>query len=88
MATGCERTGCSPWFGNPPKQELSKDIEASLEDIVLKKPLLRGVTPEPLSDWRTAGFSNYNQVSFFFGRTLERSFTRSRRAAEGCRPLV
>ena len=57
------RTGSSPWFGNPPKQELSKDIEASLKDVVLGKPLLPGVTPEPLSDRRTAGFSN-EPISF------------------------
>jgi hypothetical protein len=46
------------------REELREDIEASLEDVVLEKPLLRGVTPEPLSDWRTAGFSN-EPVSFF-----------------------
>jgi len=80
MATGWERTGSWPWFGNPPKQEIREDISRTLS---LEKPLLRGVTPEPLSDWRTAGFSN-EPVSFFSSRTLERSFT----SAEGCRPLV
>ena len=84
MVTGWERNGFfRRSFAVRQSRSLGRYIEASLEDIVLEKPLLRGVTTEPLSDWRTAGFSN-EPVSFFSSRTLERSFT----SAEGCRPLV
>ena len=62
MATGWERTGSTPWFGNPSKQELREKIAASLDDIVLEKPRLRGVTLEPLSDWRKQGFAMNQSV--------------------------
>jgi hypothetical protein len=84
MATGWERTGSWPWFGNPPKQEIREDISRTLS---LEKPLLRGVTPEPLSDWRTAGFSN-EPVSFFSASPLKGPSRRQRGTGEGCRPLV
>jgi hypothetical protein len=64
MVTGWERNGFfRRSFAVRQSRSLGRYIEASLEDIVLEKPLLRGVTTEPLSDWRTAGFSN-EPVSF------------------------
>ena len=79
--------GSSPWFGNPPKQELRENIEASLEDMVLEKPLLRGVTPEPLSDGEQQGFP-MNQSGFSSAAPLKGPSRAQWGTAEGRRPMV